>query len=79
MKIAYFPEIYEDELFYSALARFYKHSGLLSNRDALRLIYGNVNGKIDGFFLGKLSSEIKEAVLKQKSLQELIYENTLYP
>ena len=27
MSIAYFPELYPDELIYSVLARFYEHSG----------------------------------------------------
>lgn len=78
MNIAYFPLIYQDELFYSVLSRFYKHTGLLSNRDALKLVYGNVNSKIDGFFLGKISPELKEAALKQKPLEEIIMENTLF-
>lgn len=74
--IAYFPKMYEDELIYSVLSRFCVHSGFLSNRDALRTIYGNVNTRIDFLFMGKVEQDIKRTMLRDSSLEELIMQHT---
>ena len=39
MAIAYFPDIYEDELLYSLFARFYAHTGQMVYRDVAGMLF----------------------------------------
>jgi hypothetical protein len=41
--LAYFPEIYPDELLYSVLARYHRHTGAVSPKQTLNDLFGNRN------------------------------------
>lgn len=79
MAIAYFPEIYEDELIYSVLSRYYAHEGYLVYRDAAASIFQNkyTNPSIE--FINKLTPDFEKALCNQKPMQELIEKHTMFP
>ena len=60
--IAYLPQPYDDELFYSLLSRAYTHGGYLSHKEALRdMLYSKSNNpSIE--FIGHLSTDFKAMV-----------------
>lgn len=78
MGIGYFPTIYEDELIYSVLARFYAHSGYLAYVWCAKDIYAYNIIKPDVEFINKLKPEIKELIEKQISWEDVIIKHTMY-
>ena len=79
MGITYFPKLYEDELVYSVLARYYAHSGYLSSRDAVFELLVNPKLKVDREFIKNVKSEVVEHLTRDISFDELLQRHTMYP
>lgn len=79
MGIAYFPEMYEDELVFSVLSRFYSHSGFMTYRDAAKICYQVSNTSPSIEFLNNMTVEIREHFLKQCTTEELVEKHTMFP
>lgn len=77
--IGYFPELYEDELIYSWIARYYVHSGYTSAADAYQDLYFNKNLRPSVELMNNLIDDAKSVMTKYMSLEELIYNHTLFP
>ena len=77
--IGYFPELYEDELIYSWIARYYVHSGYTSAADAYQDLYFNKNLRPSVELMNNLIDDAKSVMAKYMSLEELIYNHTLFP
>lgn len=76
--VAYLPKLYQGELFYSYLARYYCHT---------TPIYTNAIGDIlekriirpDMEFINRLDPDAKDAITKRISMKELVLEHTMFP
>ena len=79
MGIGYFPTIYEDELIYSALARFYAHSRYLSYVWCAEDIYMYKTKRPDTEFVNKMKPEIVEIIGRQMAWEDVIRKHTMYP
>jgi len=77
--IGYFPELYEDELIYSWIARYLVHSGYTSAADAYQDLYFNKNLRPSVELMNNLIDDAKSVMAKYMSLEELIYNLTLFP
>lgn len=77
--IAYLPNIYPDELFYSWCCRYYAHSGLPSYSMALEDLFGDKSYRISYEFSGNFSSEIKAVIDKMIKIEDLIEQHTMFP
>lgn len=77
--IGYFPELYEDELVYSWIARYLVHSGYTSAADAYQDLYFNKNLRPSVELMNNLIDDAKSVMAKYMSLEELIYNHTLFP
>ncbi len=77
--IGFFPELYEDELIYSWIARYYVHSGYTSAADAYQDLYFNKNLRPSVELMNNLIDNAKSVMTKYMSLEELIYNHTLFP
>lgn len=67
--LAYFPELYEDELLYSIYARYYVHSGHMTMAYALSDLFGNDRARVDFLFTNKLSSNAIQCLNKNESFE----------
>ena len=67
--IAFFPELYEDELAYSWFSRYYTKSGYLSLRYALDDLYVKRYVNPDTEFVNELRPEVKELVIKHCGME----------
>lgn len=79
MEIGFFPEIHEDELFYSVLARFYNQSGLASFESIKDILFTDRQKRVEIEFLNHLKPEVLRIINKSISLEDLIKEHTMYP
>lgn len=79
MSVAYFPEIYEDELVYSVLARFYVHGGYPHFKDAGKELFCRVQDRVDKEFVKWLKPEIVELLTRHMTFEELLEKHTMYP
>lgn len=80
MSIAYFPTIFEDELIYSVLARFYVHSGSMSMEYVNKEIFISARqGKLDKEFIKPLKQEVVELLTKNMTIEELLEKHTMFP
>lgn len=79
MGIAYFPEIYEDELIYSVLARYFVHSGYLYYKDVEQDLFCVRQARVDKEFVKYLRPEIVNVLTKNMTLEELLEKHTMYP
>lgn len=77
--IGYFPELYEDELVYSWIARYLVHSGYTSAADAYQDLFFNKNLRPSVELMNNLIDDAKTVMTKYMSLEELIYNHTLFP
>ena len=77
--IGYFPELYEDELVYSWIARYLVHSGYTSAADAYQDLFFNKNLRPSVELMNNLIDDAKSVMTKYMSMQELIYNHTLFP
>jgi len=77
--IAYFPIIYQDELVYSLLSRFYLQSGYISYTYAVEDIYAYKNVRPDPEFFNVLNPNLLEMIMKRISMAELVEKHTMFP
>ncbi|MBE5917298.1 MAG: hypothetical protein E7273_10715 [Pseudobutyrivibrio ruminis] len=76
--IAYFPDIYEDELVYSIMCRLYLHLGIPSSCIAKKYIYGDMTARVDSYGIGHLQPYVMEALTKRIPEKELIINHTMF-
>lgn len=79
MGIAYFPEIYPDELVYSVLARFYVHNGYISYLSCFNEIYLSGRVRPDIEFMNQIVPEMRWQFEKQIPWEQVIWRHTMYP
>lgn len=77
--IAYFPDIYPDELVYSWFCRYYVHSGCLSHKMALQELYCKRSDNPSKEFIGNTNHRAKEQISRMYPMDELVLEHTMYP
>lgn len=77
--IAYFPEIYPDELVYSWFCRYYVHSGYFSSKAAMRDLYCKRSDNPSKEFIGNLNPDIRAKIGEIYPLDSLLLEHTMYP
>lgn len=77
--IAYLPQPYEDELFYSVLCRAYTHSGYFSHKEALKdMLYTKSNNpSIE--FLGHFNTDFESLIKQVYPIDHLILNHTMFP
>ncbi|MBX9267538.1 TnsD family Tn7-like transposition protein [Chromobacterium violaceum] len=78
--LSYFPQIYRDELLYSVLARYHRHTGSTSPTQTLEDLFGNrhVHASLD--LPGHLARLVRRIPPERGlSSQRMVYELTLYP
>ena len=78
--IAFFPEIYHDELLYSQIARYNSRSGYARYTYTSADIYNNeklVRPSIE--FVNRYTSDAMEWMTKDKPWEEVVAEHTMYP
>lgn len=77
--LAYFPTPYEDELFYSVIARYHIHSGNLNFVDTIRDLYGKTQLKAIPDLSICLNSVCKNLeIFNYLSQDELLEKHTMY-
>lgn len=79
MGISYFPDIYEDELIYSVLARHFVHSGYLHYKDVEQDLFCTRQSRVDKEFAKHLKPEIVNVLTKNMTMEELLVGHTMYP
>lgn len=79
MGIAYFPEVYTDELVYSVLARYYVHSGYSAYIFCAEDVFVNKKASPDKEFLNVLKAEVLESLCKKMTMAELVERHTMFP
>ena len=77
--IAYFPELYEDELLYSILSRYVVHKGIAVYRSAAEELFTKPKEFPEKEFINALQPEILERLCKGKPLEQIIMEHTMTP
>lgn len=75
--IAYFPEIYPDELVYSVFARYYLHSGLLRYRSVAEQLLLRPRERPETEFVNELSPEAVEAIGRNGSIEKYLVQHTM--
>ena len=79
MGIAYFPEVYPDELVYSVLARYYVHSGYSAYIFCAEDVFVNKRVSPDKEFLNVLKPEVLESLCGKMTMEELVERHTMFP
>lgn len=77
--IGFFPELYEDELVYSWIARYLVHSGYTSASDAYQDLYFNKNLRPSVELMNNMIDDAKTVMTKYMPINELILKHTLFP
>ena len=77
--IAFFPELYEDELAYSWFSRYHVHSGYLSFSATARDLYGDTQGIPSGEFLGVFSQEVQQIIERYMPTTIFVEKHTMFP
>ncbi len=77
--IGYFPELYEDELIYSWIARYLVHSGYTSAADTYQDLYFNKNLRPSVELMNNVLDDAKTVMTKYMSMEDLIHKHTLFP
>ena len=76
--IAYFPEIYPDELVYSWFCRYYIHSGSISHRTAMKDLMYSKNDAPSKEFIGHLNENAVNFIRHNMSVRDLILNHTMF-
>lgn len=76
--IAYLPELYPGELFYSWLARYYCHTTPMYT-SAIGDILEKRTIRPDMEFINRLNDDAREIITKRISMEELILTHTMFP
>ena len=77
--ISYFPSLYEDELLYSVLARYYQKTGYVAYRDVAEDLYRNPNTRPDTEFINRLTDDAVQMLSRKKSMEQIVMEHTMFP
>lgn len=77
--IAYFPEIYPDELLYSQLARYMAHTGYLAYIYAAEDLFSNKATRPDIEFLNQYTKDALCMITKDLPLKTVIAKHTMFP
>lgn len=76
--IAFFPEIYPDELLYSQLARYHVKSGYMIYRSAAEDLFNNPTVRPDIDFANKLSLDALNNITRTVSIESIIEKHTMF-
>ncbi len=79
MCIAYFPEIYPDELIYSVLARYFVRTGYLAYTFCAEDIFQDKRVRPDIEFLNVMKPEALELLCRDMTVAELVEKHTMFP
>lgn len=77
--IAYFPEIYSDELLYSLLARYYTQAGYPCYWYAAEDLFQAKTVRPDIEFVNQYSPAAYEMITKEMSMEDMILNHTMFP
>ena len=78
--IAFFPEIYPDELLYSQIARYHAHSGYSNLVFTMTDIYKNANLTFPSVeFVNQYTPDAMQWITKNKSWEMITEQHTMYP
>lgn len=76
--IAFFPEIFPDELLYSQLARYHAKSGYMIYRSAAEDLFNNPTVRPDIDFVNKLSLDALNNITRTVSIESIIEKHTMF-
>lgn len=77
--MAVFPEIYEDELIYSVLARFYVWNGYPAYAFCAEDIFIDKRARAEIEFINALRPEVLEWLCRDITIEELVIKHTMFP
>ena len=77
--IAYLPDIYDDELVYSWVSRYFAHSGYPCYSMALEDLFDNNSYRLSYEFSGCFSEDATAVIDKMGGIETLITKHTMYP
>ena len=75
--IVYYPQIYDDELMYSAMARFFMASGFANRREAMQHFFGTRVAETE--FINCLEDDLLKVLTRDKSFEQIIMRHTMFP
>lgn len=78
MSIVYFPELYEDELIYSVLARYYAGSSYIYYKDVVEDLFLTKVDRVEKEFLKHLKPEVIKILSHNQGIETLIENHTMY-
>lgn len=73
------PDFYEDELFFSWLARVEVRNMFFSYSDTARCMFGNPKTRVSFEFINALTPEFVGQVERKKSIENIIQSHTMFP
>ena len=76
--IVYLPNLYENEIIYSLLARTYDKSGYLTNGQAMCDFFKSKRPKFDYIFYNNLSEDLILKLKHKYKMSDIIQNHTLY-
>lgn len=77
--IAYFPEIYPDELLYRQLARYFAHSGYMAYVCAAEDLFESRTVRPDIEFLNAYTRDALERITSEMPMETVIMRHTMFP
>lgn len=77
--IAYFPEIYPDELLYSQLARYFAHSRYMAYVCAAEDLFERRAVRPDIEFLNAYTRDALERITSEMPMETIIMRHTMFP
>lgn len=77
--IGFFPELYPDELLYSAFSRYYDMSGYCSDASAKADLFENPRLPIDPFLCNPLTKSEKQILLHERTTARILENHTMLP
>ena len=76
--IAFFPEIYPDELLYSQLARYHAKSGYMIYRSTAEDLFMNPTVRPEIDFVNRLSLDALNNITRTVSIESIIEKHTMF-
>ncbi len=77
--IAYFPDVYPDELLYSRLARYYTASGYMAYTFAAEDLFMSKTARPDIEFVNTYTPDTMEAITRYVSMNQIVEKHTMFP
>ncbi|MBQ4543420.1 MAG: TniQ family protein [Clostridia bacterium] len=77
--IGFFTDANEDELLYSQLARYYVRTGYMFYRAIADDLFVDVQARPNIEYFTRLTDEALQMITRNKSLEKVIMQNTMYP